>query len=164
MSSDSGLFRMNVKKANGEEISLGDYQGNVLLIVNVASECGFTPQYEQLEDIYEEYRDRGFEVLAFPSNDFGGQEPGSNEDIAAFCEENYGVEFEVFDKVHARGQAQHPLYQWLLDKSNPGGQIDWNFEKFIISRNGEILGSFKSATRPDDPQIKQMIERGLEQE
>ncbi|WP_281176604.1 glutathione peroxidase [Shouchella shacheensis] len=163
MADVDGIYGINVKKASGEEKSLGDYKGNVLFIVNVASECGFTPQYEQLEELHETYKDRGFHVLAFPSNDFGGQEPGSIEQIQNFCETNYGVEFEVFDKVHAKGNEQHPLYTWLTTKTGPDNEIDWNFEKFLISRSGEILGSFKSKVEPTDPQIKQLIEQGLEQ-
>lgn len=163
MGNVSGLYGITVKTADGEDKRLDEYKGDVLLIVNVASQCGFTPQYKQLEEVYETYRDRGFHVLAFPSNDFGGQEPGTNEEIQSFCQHEYGVQFEIFDKVHARGEVVHPLYEWLIDKTDPDGGIEWNFEKFIISRQGEILGSFKSSTKPDDPQITQMIEKALEQ-
>ncbi|WP_100400467.1 glutathione peroxidase [Bacillus sp. FJAT-44742] len=159
----STLYTIDVKRADGTEKSLAEYKGDVLLIVNVASECGYTPQYEQLEEIYQQYHKKGFHVLGFPSNDFGGQEPGNIDQIQNFCQSNYGVSFEVFDKVHAKGGNKHPLYEWLIDKTDPDGGIDWNFEKFVISRDGEILGSFKSDVKPNDPQITGMIEAGLEQ-
>ncbi|MFB5663275.1 glutathione peroxidase [Alteribacillus sp. HJP-4] len=159
----TALYDMKVKTAEGKDKYLASYKGKVLLIVNVASECGFTPQYEQLQEIYERFQDRGFEVLGFPSNDFGGQEPGTTEEITEFCETNYGVTFDIFDKVHAKGPERHPLYEYLIDKTDPAGNVDWNFEKFIISRQGEVLASFKSDVKPDDPQIIDVIEAGLEQ-
>lgn len=152
---------ISVKTIQGEERLLGSYTGQVLLIVNVASYCGYTPQYAGLEQLYQKYKDRGLQVLAFPCNDFGAQEPGSNEDIILFCERNYGVSFELFDKVHAVGSQQHPLYARLTSSVEPTGGVSWNFEKFLVGKNGEVVGRFKSGVRPDSPELIAAIEREL---
>lgn len=136
--------------------SLCQYQGKVLLIVNVASKCGFTPQYEGLEAMHERLAPRGFAVLGFPSNDFLGQEPGSEEEIQEFCTLTYGVKFPMFEKVHVKGKSIHPLYQQLLDATDesPG----WNFHKYLINREGQVVASFGSRTKPDDPALLAQIE------
>jgi len=147
---------------DGEEVNLSDYQGRVLMIVNVASECGNTPQYEQLQEIYKKYNEQGFEILAFPCNDFGGQEPGTNEEIKTFCENNYSVSFRLFDKIKILGNDKSPLYARLTNNSvTEKSDIGWNFEKFIISKEGKIVARFKSKVLPDDKAITDIIEREL---
>ncbi|MDZ5782545.1 glutathione peroxidase [Marinococcus luteus] len=159
----ASIYNIEAVHADGTEKTLHEYRGEVLLIVNTASECGFTPQYEELEELYQRYKNQGFQVLGFPSNDFGGQEPDTIENITEFCETNYGVSFDIFDKVHAKGNEKHPLFDWLLEQTSPEREIEWNFEKFLVSRYGEVLGSFKSSTKPTDPQITSMIETSLQQ-
>ncbi|OLO26554.1 glutathione peroxidase [Alkalihalophilus pseudofirmus] len=156
----NSIYTISVTTADGKEKTLQEYEGKVLLIVNVASKCGFTSQYEQLETIYQKYKEQGFEILAFPSNDFGGQEPGTVEDIVEFCQVNYGVSFEVFDKVHAGKEETHPLFQHLIDSNEP---VQWNFEKFLISRDGELLERFESKIKPDDTLVIQALEAALQQ-
>ncbi len=151
-----------VKTPRGEERSLGDYAGNVLLIVNVASRCGNTPQYAGLEELHRTYRDQGLRILGFPSNDFGGQEPGTNEEIAEFCQLNYGVSFELFDKVHAKGEDQDPLYARLTTEADPPGDVAWNFEKFLIGRDSHIVARFSSKVKPDDPTLVGAITEALQ--
>jgi len=150
-----------VKTIDGKEKQLSDYSGNVLLIVNVASFCGYTPQYDGLEKLNQQYRDAGLRILAFPCNDFGAQEPGSNAEIVEFCTTNYGVNFELFDKVHAKGSEQHPLYAQLTSAVEPTGDVAWNFEKFLISKQGEVVARFKSGVKPDSPELIAAIEKEL---
>jgi glutathione peroxidase len=151
-----------VKDINLNEVKLSEYKGKVLLIVNVASKCGFTSQYKGLQMIYEIYKDQGFEVLGFPCNDFGGQEPGTNEEIMNFCSLNYEVTFPMFDKVHVKGDEKAPLFDLLTNNSVTGkSSIKWNFEKFIIDKEGNIVDRFRSATKPDSKKIKKVIEREL---
>lgn len=151
-----------VKDINLNEVKLSDYKGKVLLIVNVASKCGFTYQYEGLQKIYELYKDRGFEILGFPCNDFGGQEPGTNEEIKSFCSLNYKVTFSMFDKVKVKGDAKAPLFDLLTNNSVTGkSSIRWNFEKFIIDKEGNVVDRFRSATKPDSKKITSLIEREL---
>lgn len=152
-----------VKTINGEDKQLSEYGGNVLLIVNVASQCGYTPQYKGLEQLNQKYQDKGLRVLGFPCNDFGAQEPGSNEEIMNFCTTNYGVSFEMFDKVHAKGQEQHPLYARLTSAVQPTGNVSWNFEKFLVSKQGEVVARFNSSVKPDSPELIAAIERELAQ-
>lgn len=143
-------------------ISLSDYSDMVLLIVNVASECGYTPQYEGLEKLYKTYNSQGFEILAFPCNDFGGQEPGTNEEIKTFCSSNYGVTFQLFDKVKILGEDKSALYERLTNNDvTEKSDIKWNFEKFIISKNGNIVARFFSKVKPTDLQITKLIEEEL---
>ncbi len=144
---------ISVDTINGEAKSLSDYAGNVLLIVNVASYCGYTPQYKGLEQLNQTYRDQGLRILAFPCNDFGAQEPGSNAQIAEFCTKNYAVSFELFDKVHAKGAAQHPLYARLTQAVEPTEDVSWNFEKFLVSKTGAVVGRFRSGVQPDAPEL-----------
>jgi glutathione peroxidase len=145
----------------GEEKQLRDYAGKVLLIVNVASQCGYTPQYKGLEQLNQKYQAAGLRILGFPCNDFGAQEPGSNEEIAQFCDRNYGVSFELFDKVHAKGDQQHPLYARLTNAIEPTGNVAWNFEKFLVNKKGEVVARFKSSVSPDSPELITAIEQEL---
>lgn len=158
------VLDFTMKRINGEEAHLGAYAGKVVLMVNVASKCGYTPQYADLQKLHEKYAEKGLAILGFPANEFGGQEPGSNEDIAAFCEENYGVKFDMFAKVVVKGEGICPLYQYLTsEKTNPrfAGEVKWNFEKFLIDRQGNIVARFPSKVKPDSPEMIQAIEAAL---
>lgn len=157
----STVFDIAVKTINGEDKQLSEYAGKVLLIVNVASYCGYTSQYAELEKLNQKYRDAGLRILAFPCNDYGQQEPGSNEEIVRFCTKNYGVSFELFDKVHAKGGEQHPLYNRLTKAAESKGEVSWNFEKFLVSKTGEIVAHFKSSVTPDSPELIAAIDREL---
>ncbi|MFZ1323197.1 MAG: glutathione peroxidase [Ignavibacteria bacterium] len=150
-----------VTDMDGNKVKLSDYKGKVLMIVNVASKCGFTKQYEGLENIYKKYKDQGFEILAFPCNDFGEQEPGNNDEIRSFCESKYNVTFKLFDKVKVLGDDKNELYQRLTENSEPVGDISWNFEKFIIDKNGNISARFKSKVEPESEVITSVIENKL---
>ena len=161
---ESGIYSINVKDINGNQKVLEDFRAKVILIVNVASKCGFTYQYESLEALYQKHKDRGFVVLGFPSNDFLRQEPGSNEEIKEFCTLNYGVTFPMFAKITVKGRKIHPLYSYLTSKrTNPKspGRITWNFNKFLISSSGEIIDRFGSREEPDSPAVTQAIEKAL---
>ncbi|MBC7467219.1 MAG: glutathione peroxidase [Bdellovibrio sp.] len=146
----SDFYSFQVKTADNKDQSLGDYKGQVVLVVNVASRCGYTPQYEGLQKLYSTYKANKFAVLGFPSNQFLGQEPGTNEEIQKFCKLSYGVDFPVFAKVDVNGKDQAPLYKWL--KSNKGfeGDIGWNFNKFLINRSGEVVKRYGSSTKPSE--------------
>jgi glutathione peroxidase len=152
---------ITVKTIDGKEKPLKDYAGNVLLIVNVASYCGYTPQYKGLEQLSQKYKDQGLRVLGFPCNDFGAQEPGTNDEIQQFCDRTYGVTFELFDKVHAKGADQHPLYKTLTDSVTPAGAVSWNFEKFLIAKKGEVVARYRSGVTPDSPELIDAIEKEL---
>jgi glutathione peroxidase len=149
-----------VKTVEGQDKVLSDYSDKVLLIVNVASYCGYTSQYAGLQKLYEKYRSQGLEVLGFPCNDYGAQEPDSNEKIQQFCSTRFGVTFPLFDKVHARGAEQHPLYA-KLTQTEPKGEVSWNFEKFLVNKNGEVVNRFKSSVGPDATELVAAIEREL---
>jgi glutathione peroxidase len=157
----SNISDIAVKNIVGKSETFADYQGKVLLIVNVASYCGYTPQYQGLEQLNQDYRQQGLRVLGFPCNDFGAQEPGTNEEIAKFCETSYGVTFDMMDKVHAKGAEQHPLYRALTQGAEPKGNVAWNFEKFLISKQGEIVARFGSGVTPTSPELIQAIEAEL---
>ncbi|MBI5403309.1 MAG: glutathione peroxidase [Ignavibacteriae bacterium] len=152
------IHDIKVKTTDGREISLSDYKGKVLLIVNVASKCGYTKQYTGLQMIYDRYKEKGFEILAFPCNDFGGQEPGTNEEIKEFCSSKYNVTFQLFDKIKVLGESKSPLYEKLV-KYEPAGDISWNFEKFLIDKEGNVTGRFKSKVKPEDEEITSLIEK-----
>lgn len=152
---------ITVKTMDGKDKSLREYAGKVLLIVNVASYCGYTPQYRGLEQLNKKYRSAGLEILGFPCNDFGAQEPGTNEQIMEFCTLNYGVGFEMFDKVHAIGSQQHPLYQRLTQAVTPTGDVAWNFEKFLVDKKGEIVARYKSSVSPESPELISAIEKEI---
>lgn len=151
-----------VKDMNGKDVKLSDYKGKVLLIVNVASKCGYTPQYKGLEAIYKKYKDKGFEILAFPCNDFGKQEPGTNQEIKEFCGSKYFVTFKLFDKIKVLGDERAPLYARLIN--NPvteDGDVKWNFEKFLIDKNGKIVVRFRSKVTPESEELTKAIEQEL---
>jgi glutathione peroxidase len=159
-----GIYDVSVNTLAGEPAALSDYTGRALLIVNVASQCGLTPQYTGLEQLHETYGARGFEVLGFPCNQFGAQEPGSPEEIAEFCSTNYGVGFPLFEKIEVNGDGRHPLYEQLTAKEDgegKAGDIQWNFEKFLISPEGEIVARFRPLTTPEDPALVGAIEEQL---
>ena len=151
-----------VMTIDGRERTLRDYQGKVLLIVNVASKCGLTPQYTGLEALHEKYGPRGLVVMGFPANEFGAQEPGSNDEIQTFCTTNYGVKFEMFAKVVVKGPGIHPLFGALTAKEAPfGGEIKWNFNKFLLGRDGRVVARFEPTTDPAAPELIAAIEKAL---
>ena len=155
-------FTMN--SLEGKPVDLSRYAGKVVLIVNTASKCGFTPQYKGLQTLNEKYKEQGLAVLGFPANDFGQQEPGTAEEIGTFCEKNYGVTFDMFDKVKVTGEDKTPLYKFLTDKDTDPqfpGEVGWNFEKFLIGRDGQILNRFKSAVKPESDEMATAIETAL---
>ena len=177
------ILDIPVKKITGEDTTLNEFKGHVLLVVNVASKCGLTPQYEGLETIYEQYKGQGLVVAGFPANDFKAQEPGTNEEIQTFCTTNFGVKFPLFDKITVVGPEKHPLYKALIEdqpkaislsdvpfreklkgygiEGNPDPEVLWNFEKFLVSRSGEVVKRFAPDTQPDAPELKAAIEAEL---
>lgn len=184
----TSLYELPIRRINGEAASLADFRGKVLLIVNVASKCGLTPQYEGLEKIYKTYQQRGLEILGFPANDFAGQEPGSNQEIQKFCSTTYDVSFPLFEKIAVTGAETHPLYRALIEAqpaavsdgpgfranldgylattgtgavTNPDPGILWNFEKFLISRTGEVIARFAPDVLPEDARVTKAIEAAL---
>lgn len=160
------IYPFKVKKINGEEQPLSAYRNKVVLIVNTASECGFTPQLKELQQLKDEINNPDFEILGFPTNDFGKQEPLNGSDIASFCEINHGVKFPVFDKIMVRGAQAHPLYQFLSDKkqnSKLSSKPRWNFHKYIVNRNGELVDYFLPFTKPLSSKIKKKIQQLLNQ-
>jgi glutathione peroxidase len=155
-------FKMD--SLDGKPVDLSQYKGNVVLIVNVASKCGLTPQYKQLEEVYSKYKDKGLQVLGFPANEFGKQEPGSNTEISTFCTSKYGVDFPMFSKIVVKGEGISPLYQFLTSAdSNPGfdGVIQWNFEKFLVGRDGKVVKRFNPRIKPDAAEVVEAIEAEL---
>ena len=179
----SSVYDFQMTKMDGSKAALSEYKGKVLLMVNVASKCGLTPQYEGLEKIYNKYKEQGFAVLGFPANEFAAQEPGSNAEIQEFCRMNYGVDFPMFEKIVVKGEGQHPLYQYLTTTKpdatlNPNGKlmtilkeknllsgkesdIKWNFEKFLIGKQGQIVARFSPDVDPQDPMIIAALEKEL---
>ena len=156
------LLDLSARRLGGSEEPLSHYRGEVLLIVNTASECGYTPQYAGLQTLYERYREKKFNVLGFPSNDFGKQEPGDDSQIGAFCKSNYGVEFPMFSKIRVLGADAHPVYAYLTSLPEPiGGPVEWNFQKYLVDRNGIVVARFASETEPDDPALVAAVERLL---
>jgi len=153
-----------VKDIDGKDVDLSRYKGEVLLIVNTASQCGYTPQYKGLESVYEKYKDKGFEVLAFPANEFGAQEPGTDAEIKTFCTTKYNVTFPVFSKIVVKGAGSHPLYKFLTNQeTNPkfAGEIPWNFTKFLVNRKGEVIARFKPGDKPESAEVTSAIEKAL---
>jgi len=155
----SSIHSFSANTIDGSPKSLADYKGNVVLIVNVASRCGLTPQYTGLEALYRAYKEKGLVVLGFPANEFGAQEPGSDAEIKTFCSTNYDVTFDMFSKVKVKGEGQDPLFQMLT--SATGGDIKWNFTKFLISKSGEIVGRFEPTVEPESAEMKSAIEKAL---
>jgi len=163
--SGSGLYDFTLNAIDGKPAPLAEYRGKVLLLVNVASKCGYTPQYAALEKIYRTYKDRGLVVIGFPANNFGAQEPGTNDEIRSFCSRTYNVTFPLYAKSSVKGDDINPLYSFLTDKErNPatGGEIRWNFTKFLVSRDGQILRRFESKVTPDSAEAVEAIEKALE--
>jgi len=150
-----------VKKIDGTSVDLSSYKGKVVLIVNVASRCGKTPQYAGLQSLYEKYKDKGLVVLGFPANEFGAQEPGSDSEIKSFCSSKYGVTFDMFSKIVVKGPNKAPLYKALTESANPPGEVSWNFEKFLIGRDGSIVGRYQPGVEPSDAPLTQAIEAEL---
>ncbi|MBX7172283.1 MAG: glutathione peroxidase [Pyrinomonadaceae bacterium] len=153
-----------MKNIDGSDVSLETYKGKVVMIVNTASKCGYTPQYEQLQAVYDKYKDQNFVILGFPANNFLEQEPGTDSEIKEFCSLKYKVTFPMFSKISVKGADQHPLYTYLTnEKSNPGfsGDIGWNFEKFLLGKDGKTIARWKSNVKPDDPQVIEAIEKAL---
>ena len=162
---DSPFYSFTLKDIDGWPVSLSRYAGKVVLVVNVASECRFTDQYANLQRLYRKYRDRGFVVLGFPANDFGHQEPGTNAEIKAFCTSRFNVQFPMFSKISVKGQAMHPLYQYLTSRQANGefgGPITWNFNKFLIDKDGTTIARFASEIDPLDPPITEAVEASLQ--
>ena len=155
------FYSYTMKTIDGKEKSLADYKGKVVMVVNVASFCGYTPQYKDLEAIYKKYNEKGFVILGFPANNFGKQEPGKDEDIAAFCERNYGVTFDLFSKISVKGDDIHPLYQYLTKET--GEEIGWNFTKIVIDKEGKISGRYASRVKPNAQEVVAKIESLLAQ-
>jgi glutathione peroxidase len=157
----STLADFSAKTITGEPLPLGSFSGNAVLIVNVASQCGLTPQYAGLEKLHEEYSGKGLVVLGLPCNQFGAQEPGTEKEIAKFCETKFGVKFPMTSKVEVNGPGRHPLYAWLIESSGNGGDISWNFEKFLVSKDGRKVQRFSPRTTPEDPKLREAIARAV---
>jgi glutathione peroxidase len=159
------VYDFTMKNIDGKEVPLSTYKGKVLLLVNVASKCGFTPQYEGLEKLYRKYREKGFVILGFPANNFGQQEPGTDAEIKTFCSTKYNVTFDLFSKISVKGDDQHPLYRFLTSPDTDprfAGDVKWNFQKYLIDRNGAIVAEFPSAVDPLSSELTGAIEKALE--
>jgi glutathione peroxidase len=157
----STIYDFTMPSIDGSPTPLSEYKGKVVLVVNVASKCGFTPQYEGLEAVYTKFKGQGFTILGFPANNFMSQEPGTNADIKQFCTRKYNVDFPMFSKSDVKGEGQNPLYHYLT--AEKGGEIKWNFTKFLIGRDGTILARFEPAVKPDSPEVTAAIEQALKQ-
>lgn len=158
------FYSFTMKDINGKDTSLSEFEGKVVLVVNVASRCGFTPQYDGLEKLYQKYKDRGFFVLGFPANNFLWQEPGTDEEIKTFCSTKYNVTFPLFSKISVKGKNKHPLYQWLTSKeTNPefSGGVSWNFNKFLVGRKGVVVARFGSRVTPESDELQNAIDSAL---
>jgi len=176
MAGEKSIYDFTMKDIHGKEVSLSTYKGKVLLLVNVASQCGNTPQYKDLEALYRKYKDRGFVVLGFPANNFGEQEPGTDAEIRKFCTTTYGVTFDMFSKISVKGDDQHPLYRFITsppeaDPPSAGkdtdpkfsGDVKWNFEKCLVSRDGKIIGRYLSKVKPMSEELTSAVEKALAQ-
>ena len=160
MKESNSIYDFTMNDIDGKPVDLAKYKGKKLLLVNVASKCGYTPQYAELQELYEAYKDK-LTILAFPANNFGGQEPGSSKDIKSFCSENYGISFPIFEKISVKGVDKHPLYRWLSDKKQNGWNNEepsWNFCKYFINEKGELIKFFPSAVKPMDSEILKLID------
>jgi glutathione peroxidase len=160
----SNVYDFTLDALNGTPIPLANFKGKVILMVNVASQCGYTPQYEGLQALYVKYKDKGLVIAGFPANNFGEQEPGTNQEIGAFCRSKYGVTFPMFAKISVKGADQAPLYRFLTDKTaNPktGGEIQWNFTKFLVDRNGKLIERFEPGVEPQSAELVSAIEAAL---
>lgn len=163
ITNDNSLYDFTVQDIDGKQVSLGDYKGKVIMVVNVASKCGYTTQYEGLQNIYDKYKDDGFVILGFPANNFNGQEPGSDQQIKQFCTLEYGVEFPMFSKVSVKGDDQSELFSYLTSLPNDDfeGEIKWNFEKFLIDKNGSLKRRFRSSLEPESEELISAIQTEL---
>jgi glutathione peroxidase len=164
MAAEKSVYDFALNSIDGQTAPLAAYKGKVVLLVNVASRCGYTPQYTALEAVYEKYKDQGFTIVGIPANNFGAQEPGTNQEIKTFCSSKYHVTFPMMSKVSVKGDDKTPLYQYLTDKAaNPrtGGEIEWNFTKFLIGPDGRVLARFEPAITPDSPEVTAAIEKAL---
>ncbi len=159
----SGLYNFTLNSIDGKPAPLADYKGKTVLIVNVASRCGYTPQYSALEALYEKYKGQGFVILGFPANNFGAQEPGTNEEIKTFCTRKYNVTFPMYSKISVKGDDQAPLYTYLTKETGPAiaGDIKWNFTKFLVDKNGNVVQRFEPAVTPDSKEMTEAIEKQL---
>jgi glutathione peroxidase len=159
----SGVYSFTLNSIDGKPSPLADYKGKVVMLVNVASKCGYTPQYSALEAVYEKYKDQGFVILGFPANNFGAQEPGTNEEIKTFCTRKYSVSFPMYSKISVKGNDQAPLYAYLTKETGPGitGEIKWNFTKFLVDRDGKVVQRFEPAVTPDSQEVTAAIEKQL---
>jgi glutathione peroxidase len=155
----SNVLEFTLNSIDGSPAPLAQYKGKVVMIVNVASKCGFTPQYAGLEALYEKYQDKGFVILGFPANNFLQQEPGTNEEIKAFCSRTYNVKFPMYAKISVKGEDKHPLYQYLTET---GGEIKWNFTKFLVGKDGKVVARFEPAVKPEAPEVAAAIEKALQ--
>jgi glutathione peroxidase len=161
----SSIYEFTLPSIDGKPLPLANFKGKVVLVVNVASRCGFTPQYSALESTYEKYKDQGFVILGFPANNFGSQEPGTNQEIKTFCQTKYSVTFPMYAKVSVQGDDRTPLYTYLTTQANPAlvGEIKWNFTKFLVDRNGNVVKRFEPDVTPDSPEVIAAIETTLKQ-
>jgi len=157
----TSLYDFTMDDIDGKPINLSQYRGKALLLVNTASFCGNTPQYSDLQALYEQYNDKGLEILAFPANNFGQQEPGTNEEIKSFCFTKYSLTFPLFSKISVKGSDKHPLYQYLTEQSPFPGEVEWNFQKYLVDRSGNIVGRFHHRTKPLAPEVVKEVERIL---
>jgi glutathione peroxidase len=165
MFAGSGIYEFTLPSIDGQPMPLANFKGKVILLVNVASRCGFTPQYTGLEALYEKYKDQGFVILGFPANNFGGQEPGTNQEIKTFCSTKYNVTFPIYGKVSVKGADQTPLYQYLTKEADPShtGDIKWNFTKFLVDRNGNVVERFEPNVTPESENVVTSVEKLLKQ-
>jgi len=160
----TSVLDFTMKDIDGKDVPLAKFQGKVLLIVNTASQCGYTPQYKGLQEIYQKYKDQGFEILAFPANEFGAQEPGTDDQIKQFCSSRFQVTFPLFSKIVVKGKGIHPLYEFLTSESTDpkhAGPIPWNFAKFLVNRKGEVASRFEPGIKPDSTELNGAIEKAL---
>lgn len=160
---ESPIYSFTMKTLDGKDKSLSEYKGKVVLVVNTASFCGYTPQYKDLETVYKQYKDKGLVVIGFPANNFGKQEPGTNGDIATFCERNYGVTFPMFSKISVKGDDIHPLYKYLTTETPFKEEIAWNFTKFLVDKNGNVVAKFTSKVKPTEKEVLSKIDDLLAQ-
>jgi glutathione peroxidase len=164
MADSSPLYGFTMKTIDGKERSLAEYKGRVLLLVNVASQCGYTPQYKDLEEVYQKYKKSGLMVLGFPANNFGAQEPGTDEEIKEFCSTTYSVTFDMFSKISVKGEDQHPLYKYLTTQTQVPGEVKWNFQKYLVDRKGTVVAMIPTKTKPTNDDVVSKIEALLAQQ
>ena len=155
------IYDFTLNDIDGKPVSLGQFRGKVLLLVNTASLCGNTPQYTDLEKMYEQYSEKGFEILAFPANNFGQQEPGTNAEIKSFCFTKYSLSFPLFSKISVKGEDKHPLHRYLTEQTQFPGEVEWNFQKYLVDRSGQVVARYHHRTKPLAPEIVQDVERTL---